>query len=122
MAIKRLGAQRFSGLDSDVPSLPIDADLVGAIFSSTDTLKFWIFNGTVWNESAGGGGITGLNPNSTILDHSTTLTDYISPASASATSEDGANVAANAIDESTATVWKANAGINESMSIDMGSV
>ena len=123
MAIKRLGAQRFSGVEADVSSLPIDADLIGAIFDSTDTLKFWIFNGTVWNESAGGGGgITGLNPNSTILDHSTTLDDYTSPATASATSEDGANVAANAVDESTATFWKSNAGINESISIDMGSV
>ncbi len=109
-------------MDSDVPSLPIDADLVGAIFSSTDTLKFWIFNGTVWNESAGGGGITGINTNSSIIDHSTTLTDYISPASASATSEDGANVAANAIDESTANFWKSDPGINESITIDMGSV
>ena len=123
MAIKRLGAQRFSGLDADVASLPIDADLIGAIFSSTDTLKFWIFNGTTWNESAGGGGgITGLNPNSTILDHSTTLADYTSPSTASATSEDGANVAANAVDGSTTTFWQSNAGINESITIDMGSV
>lgn len=52
MAIKRLGAQRFSGLDADVNSLPIDADLIGAIFNSTDTLMFWIFNGTSWEPTA----------------------------------------------------------------------
>jgi len=121
MVIKRLGAQRFSGLEADVSSLPIDADLLGAIFNSTDSLKFWIFNGTVWNEAASGG-ITGINPATTILEHSTTLTDYISPGTATATSEDGANVAANAVDESTATFWKSNAGINESIEIDMGSV
>ena len=90
MVIKRLGAQRFSGLESDVSSLPIDADLVGAIFNSTDTLKFFIFNGTVWNESAGGGGITGLEPNSTILEYLNSVpdvfVDYTTPVSATATS------------------------------------
>ena len=54
MAITRYAAQRFSGLEADVNNLPIDPDLLGAIFNSTDTLKFFIFNGTVWNESAGG--------------------------------------------------------------------
>ena len=52
MAIKRYSAQRFSGLASDVNSLPIDADLIGAIFNSTDTLEFWIFDDTLaWNKS-----------------------------------------------------------------------
>ena len=122
MVIKRLGAQRFSGVESDVASLPIDADLLGAIFDSTDTLEFWIFNGTSWSKSAGGGGITGINPNSTILDHSTTLGDYTSPTTATASTEDGANVATNAVDGSTATFWKSLAGINESITIDMGAV
>jgi len=87
MVITRYGAQRFSGLEEDVNNLPIDADLLGAIFNSTDTLKFFIFNGTVWNESAGGGGITGLETNSTILEHSTDIEDYTTPTSATATSE-----------------------------------
>ena len=85
MAIKRLGAQRFSGLAADVNNLPLDADLIGAIFNSTDTLGFWIFNGTSWNESAGGGGITGLEPNSTILEYSTEITDYTTPINATVT-------------------------------------
>lgn len=57
MTIKRLGAQRFSGLEEDVNNLPIDADLIGAIFNSTDTLGFWIFNGTAWNPAASGSGV-----------------------------------------------------------------
>jgi len=86
MTIIRYGAQRFSGLAADVASLPIDADLLGAIFNSTDTLEFWIFDGNTWNKSAGGGGITGLNPNSTILEYSTDIADYTTPVSATATS------------------------------------
>ena len=121
MVITRYGAQRFSGLEADVNNLPIDVDLLGAIFNSTDTLKFFIFNGTVWNESAGGGGITGLEPNSTILDHSTTLGDYTSPITAVATTETG-GAATNAVDGSTATFWGSTAGINESITVDMGSV
>jgi len=62
MAIKRLGAQRFSGLEVDVPSLPIDADLLGAIFDSTDTLEFWIFDGTAWQKAASGGGTATFQP------------------------------------------------------------
>jgi len=94
MVIKRLGAQRFSGLEADVNNLPIDADLLGAIFNSTDTLKFWIFDGTTWNESAGGGGITGLNPDSTILEYLNSVPDvfddYTTPDSAVVTSATGA--------------------------------
>jgi len=86
MAITRYAAQRFSGLEEDVNNLPIDADLLGAIFNSTDTLKFFIFDGTTWNESAGGGGITGLEPNSTILEYTTDILDYTTPTSATATS------------------------------------
>ena len=54
MAIKRLGAQRFAGLAADVASLPIDADLVGAIFDATDTIQKFVFDGTVWQEFSGG--------------------------------------------------------------------
>lgn len=62
MVIKRLGAQRFSGLEADVPSLPIDADLLGAIFDSTDTLEFWIFDGTTWQKAATGGATATFQP------------------------------------------------------------
>lgn len=117
MAIKRLGAQRFSGLEEDVNNLPLDADLTGAIFNSTDTLLFWIFNGTSWNPSAGGGGITGLEPNSTILEYTTDILDYTTPTSATATS----GTPANAIDGNTTTFWASTAGINESITVDMGS-
>ena len=54
MAIKRLGAQRFAGLAADVASLPIDADLVGAIFDATDTIQKFVFDGTEWKEFSGG--------------------------------------------------------------------
>lgn len=263
MAIKRLGAQRFAGLAADVASLPINADLVGAIFDATDTIQKFVFDGTTWQEFVSGtgedntganvgagtgtifrdkigvvlnfktliggdnitvtdnaddvtitstgtsplttkgdlygfttvderipvgtdgqvltadasqpigikwsqpiplttkgdllsvdagiinsrlpvgsdgqilqansseglglewvtssGGITGLNPNSTILDHSTDIAEYTSPDSASATSEDGANVAANAVDGNTGTFWQSLAGVNESITIVMAS-
>ena len=63
MAIKRYGAQRFSGIETDVGSLPIDADLVGAIFNSTDTLEFWIFDDTLtWNKISTGGGTATFQP------------------------------------------------------------
>ena len=55
MVIREYGALRFSGLEADVTNLPIDTDLLGAVFNSTDTLKFWIFNGANWLETAGGG-------------------------------------------------------------------
>ena len=87
MAITRYGAQRFSGLASDVNNLPLDADLIGAIFNSTDTLSFWFFNGTTWDPAAGGGGgITGLEPNSTILEYTQEIADYTTPTAATATS------------------------------------
>jgi len=70
MTIKRYGAQRFSGLAADVNSLPIDADLIGAIFNSTDTLEFWIFDGNTWNKSAGGGvSATATSPVPTFFDN-----------------------------------------------------
>lgn len=56
MAIKILGAQRFAGLLADVGSLPVDADLVGAIFDATDTIQKFVFDGTVWQEFVVGGG------------------------------------------------------------------
>jgi len=56
MVIKRLGAQRFAGIVTDVPALPIDADLVGAIFDATDAIRKWVFNGTAWIEFTGSGG------------------------------------------------------------------
>ena len=56
MAIKRLGAQRFAGLATDVASLPIDPDLVGAIFDATDTIQKFVFDGTVWQEFVSGTG------------------------------------------------------------------
>jgi len=56
MAIKRLGAQRFAGLLADVASLPVDADLVGAIFDATDTIQKFVFDGTTWQEFVVGTG------------------------------------------------------------------
>ena len=56
MAIKRLGAQRFAGLAADVASLPIDPDLVGAIFDATDTIQKFVFDGTTWQEFVSGTG------------------------------------------------------------------
>jgi hypothetical protein len=56
MAIKRLGAQRFAGLFADVGSLPVDADLVGAIFDATDTIQKFVFDGSVWQEFVVGTG------------------------------------------------------------------
>lgn len=56
MAIKRLGAQRFAGLAADVASLPIDPDLVGAIFDATDTIQKFVFDGTAWQEFVSGTG------------------------------------------------------------------
>ncbi len=56
MAIKRLGAQRFAGLAADVASLPIDPDLVGAIFDATDTIQKFVFDGSIWQEFVSGTG------------------------------------------------------------------
>ena len=56
MAIKRLGAQRFAGLLADVASLPVDADLVGAIFDATDTIQKFVFDGSTWQEFVVGTG------------------------------------------------------------------
>jgi len=59
MAIKFIGALRFSGLEADVPSLPIDTNLDGAIFDATDSTKKWVSDGTQWTEFVGGGGGAG---------------------------------------------------------------
>ncbi len=56
MAIIRLGALRFAGLNSDVGSLPIDVNLDGAIFDATDTTQKYVSDGTQWTEFVSGTG------------------------------------------------------------------
>ncbi len=56
MAIIRLGALRFAGLNSDVGSLPIDVTLDGAIFDATDTTQKYVSDGTQWTEFVSGTG------------------------------------------------------------------
>ena len=62
MAIIRLGALRFAGLNADVGSLPIDVNLDGAIFDATDTTQKYVSDGTQWTEFSGGGAGTTFQP------------------------------------------------------------
>lgn len=53
MVLVQLGALRFAGLFSDFGSLPLDANLNGAIFDAVDTVQKWVFDGTAWTEFLG---------------------------------------------------------------------
>ena len=90
MTLKRLGALRYAGDDftPDFAALPTGAAFQGATFDATDVGEKYVHNGTNWIQFEGGsgGGITGLEPNSTILEYSTEIDDYTTPTSASATS------------------------------------
>ena len=55
MAILTLGAFRYSGLDADIPSLPLNIE-AGAIFDATDTVRKFVFDGIAWVEFVSGGG------------------------------------------------------------------
>ena len=55
MVLLTLGAFRYSGLDSDIVSLPLNIES-GAIFDAVDTLRKFVFNGTAWVEFVKGTG------------------------------------------------------------------
>ena len=63
-----------------------------------------------------------LLTNRTILEQSTYIDEYTSPNTDIAIAEDGVNVEVKAVDGKTETFWKSNAGINESITVDLGSV
>ena len=52
MAITTLGAFRYIGLDTDIPSLPLSIE-AGAIFDAYDTNRKFVFNGSGWDEFSG---------------------------------------------------------------------
>lgn len=55
MVLLTIGAFRYSGVDTDIGSLPINIE-AGAIFDAVDTLRKFVFNGTNWNEFVKGTG------------------------------------------------------------------
>ena len=55
MAILTIGAFRYSGLDADIPSLPLNIE-AGAIFDATDTVRKFVFDGLAWVEFVSGTG------------------------------------------------------------------
>jgi len=55
MVILTLGAFRFSGLQADVPSLPLNIE-AGAIFDAVDSVRKYVFDGGAWNEFVAGTG------------------------------------------------------------------
>jgi len=55
MVILTLGAFRFSGLQADVPSLPLNIE-AGAIFDAVDSIRKYVFDGGAWNEFVAGTG------------------------------------------------------------------
>jgi len=52
MAITTLGAFRYVGLDTDIPTLPLSIE-AGAIFDAYDTNRKFVFNGSGWVEFSG---------------------------------------------------------------------
>jgi len=101
MTLRRLGALRFVAEDqADFDALPIDATLIGATVDRIDTGTKFVFDGSTYIEfegGAGGGGITGLEPNSTILEYLNSVADvfddYTTPTSVTATSSSGGTIA-----------------------------
>ena len=55
MVILFLGAFRLSGLQADVPSLPLNVE-AGAIFDAVDSVRKYVFDGSAWNEFVAGTG------------------------------------------------------------------
>ena len=55
MVILFLGAFRFSGIQSDVASLPLNVE-AGAIFDAVDSVRKYVFNGSAWVEFVAGTG------------------------------------------------------------------
>ena len=55
MVLLTLGAFRYSGVDSDIVSLPLNIE-AGAIFDAVDTLRKFVFDGVAWVEFVKGTG------------------------------------------------------------------